>query len=118
MHGQTIDEDPLSGLLHTNNPEEMARLTEHDVYGHSGMKILANLYPGEMDHWAKTADQEDKYSISKDGEGRKEGVLALRAKMPEQPQQAAIALTLPQVQTSPPPEPKKGGFFHRGENKK
>jgi hypothetical protein len=91
----------------------MARLQEHDVYGHSGMEFIASLYPVEMAHWKTMAEFENKYSISKDGEGRKEGVLALRAKMQEQTQPQALTLALPKVETQPPP-PEKKGFLHRG----
>jgi len=111
MKGQTLDEDLFAGLINIKDLRERTRLSEHDVYGHSGMHLIAKWYPEEMGHWKEIADLEDIYFISLEGEQRKEAILMQRAKTAiTQP----LALQMPQVETKPiEPEAKKKGILRR-----
>ena len=111
--GQPIDDDVFSGLLNIKDTRERTRLNEHDVLGHSAMRIMADNWPVEMGIWDQIADMEDVYFIAKDGEQRKEAILMTRAKV--EPQGSPLTVALPAINTKPEEQPKqeKKGFFHR-----
>ncbi len=111
--GQPIDDDVFSGLLNIKDTRERTRLNEHDVLGHSAMRIMADNWPVEMGIWDQIADMEDVYFIAKDGEQRKEAILMTRAKVE---QTSPLTVQMPSINTKPeePPKPEKKGFFHKG----
>jgi hypothetical protein len=108
--GLSAEDDPFFGLIHVSDPRERARLSEFDFYGHSVMQLSAKEYP-ELEIWAKIAEMEDIYSITIDGEQRKEAIL-MRQSRAEQP--SPLTIQLPQVETKPPEqEQKKKGWFRK-----
>lgn len=107
MQGLPLDDDVFSGLLNVKDERERTRLSEHDVYGHSYMRILAEMQGDEWEILKKIAEQEDIYFISLEGEQRKEAILMQRAKaeilMPSE------TLKVPQVETKPQEQQQKKG---------
>ncbi len=99
--GLSADEDIFTYLLNMRDEREKARLTEHDFYGHSAMRLIANEYQEEMGFWKDVAVMEDVYSIAIEGEGRKEGILMANAKRQET---MPVSINLPAISTQPAPE--------------
>lgn len=119
-HGMDIDaKDILSFLVNAEDVRERTRLKEHDVYGHSAMEFLAEMYPNEFGFMTELARLENIYFIPLDGEQRKEMILMQRAKVQESmPQQQSLTVQMPQ--TTPEQQPQqpgqqqqKKGLFHR-----
>ena len=111
--GLSADEDIFTYLLNMRDEREKARLSEHDFYGHSAMRLIAAEYSDEMGYWKDFAVMEDVYSIAIEGEGRKEGILMANAKRQET---MPVAINLPAISTQPAeqsPPPKKH-FWQRG----
>ncbi len=107
--GISADEDIYSYLLNMHDEREKARLTEHDFYGHSAMRLIASEYPEEMGFWKDFAVMEDIYSIAIDGEGRKESILMANAKK-EGVGAMPLSINLPAISTQPQEQaPKKKG---------
>ena len=113
--GISADEDIYSYLLNMHDEREKARLTEHDFYGHSAMRLIASEYQGEMGFWKDVAMMEDVYSIAIDGEGRKESILMANAKRSEAGN-LPVSINLPGVSTQPLEQmpPAKKHFWQRG----
>jgi len=114
MQGQAIDEDQFSGLIDVRDIRERTRLAEHDVYGHSLMRLLADKYE-EFKIWEQIADMEDRYLISLEGEERKEAILMQRARAEVAMAGQPLTIQMPKVETKPAEEAKqeKKGIFHR-----
>lgn len=114
-HGQTLQEEQFQYLLDLNDIRERTILQEHDVYGHSAMRLGAQHYEA-LSMWGKIAEMEDHYFNSIEGESKK--IAATIAVGKRETTQTGVAIQLPQVQTTPqeqqPETKKKGGFFHRG----
>lgn len=112
--GLPAEDDPFFGLIKVNDPRERARLSEHDMYGHSLMRLAASEYD-ELEIWGKIADMEDAYSISIDGEQRKEAILMQTARKPEP---SSLTIQMPTVDTKPQEQQqqqtKKKGWLRRG----
>lgn len=111
--GLSKEDDPFLGLINVSDPREKARLTEHDYYGHSLMRLGAKTYPDALEVWGNIAEMEDVYSPSIDGEQRKEAIL-LRRTQPDQP--SPLTIQLPTIDTKPPEE-KKPHWWSRGKPK-
>jgi len=118
-HGMEIDaKDILAFLVNAEDVRERTRLKEHDVYGHSAMEFLADIFPGEFGFMKELAKLENIYFIPLDGEQRKEMILMQRAKgLETNPQQQSLSITMPET-TPQPPQPQqqqqqKKGLFHR-----
>lgn len=99
--GLSADEDIYSYLLNMRDEREKARLSEHDFYGHSAMRVIAKEYPDEMGFWRDIAVMEDIYSVAIEGEGRKEGILMANAKRQET---LPVAINLPAISTEAQPQ--------------
>jgi hypothetical protein len=112
--GQPIDEDQFSGLIDIKDIRERTRLYEHDVYGHSLMRLLAAHYE-ELKILGEIADMEDRYFLSLEGESRKEAILMQRARAEVAAAGQPLTIQMPRVETKPPEEAKqeKKGIFHR-----
>ena len=108
--GLPLTDEVFSGLINVKDIRERTRLIEQQIYEHSYMRELAIAYPDLFNLYWDVADMEDTYFISKDGEGRKEAILMQQARTQAQ---MPLAIALPQVQTQPLKEEKKG-FFSRG----
>jgi hypothetical protein len=111
--GLSADEDLYAYLLNMRDEREKARLTEHNFYGHSAMRVISHEYPEELGYWKDIALMEDVYSIALEGEGRKEGILMANAKRQET---MPVAINLPSISTQPAPQqpqPKKH-WWNRG----
>lgn len=79
-NGLPVDDDVFNGLIQVKDIRERTRLQEHDIYGHSFMRLLAEEGGEEWAIMAAMADMEDPYFISLDGEQRKEAILLSRAR--------------------------------------
>jgi len=114
MQGLPIDEDQYSGLLNVKDSRERTRLSEHDVYGHSLMELVANHYD-ELKIWGEIAKEEDIYFIPLEGEQRKEAILMQRARAEVTMAGQPLTVQMPKVETKPPEEakPEKKGILHR-----
>ncbi len=113
MLGQSLEEDIYSGLLNVKDIRERTRLSEHDIYGHSMMRLLAANYE-EMGIWRDIAEMEDPYFISFEGEQRKEAILMQRAKTQMPIMGQPLSVQLPEVETKPQEQkPEKKGFLRR-----
>jgi hypothetical protein len=113
--GLRADEDQFSGLLNVKDRRERTRLSTRDVYGHSILMLLAEMYPFELAVCGSMAAQEDAYFISEEGEGRREALLAKYQTSQAVPGQVTN-IALPQVITRPEEQnkpPEKKGWFHR-----
>ena len=112
--GQSIDEDIFSGLINVKDARERTRLSEHDVYGHSAMQLIADWYRVEMGFWKDIAEMEDSYMISLDGEQRKEAILMARARTQVSLAPTPLAVQVPEVKTKPEEaKEEKKGFWRR-----
>lgn len=113
-HGMDIDaKDILSFLVNAEDVRERTRLKEHDVYGHSAMEFLADIYPDEFGFMVDLAKLENIYFIPLDGEQRKEMILMQRAKVQESmPQQQSLTVQMPTT-TPEPQQQQKKGLLHR-----
>jgi hypothetical protein len=113
-HGQTLQDEQYQYLLDLNDIRERTILQEHDVYGHSAMRLGAQKYP-ELRMWGKIAEMEDHYFNSIDGEGKRIAATIAVGKRETTP--TGVSIQLPTVQTQPvqPQEEakKKGGWFKR-----
>jgi len=91
-NGQPAEDDIFSGLIRVEDIRERTRLTEHNTYGHSFMRLLSDIGGDEWEVMEKIAEQEDHNFISQDGEERKEAILMKRANMPGEGQNINIAM--------------------------
>lgn len=115
MQGLPIkEEDIFSGLINVKDLRERTRVSEIQIWSHSYMRIMADLYPDVFKIFKEIAEMEDTYYIAEDGEQRKEAILMQKVKSTLQVQAMGEALQLPKVETKPPEEPKKRGIFRRG----
>lgn len=107
--GQPADDDPFFGLIKVKDQRQLARLSEFDFYGHSVMDLAATKYE-ELEMWGKIAKTEDVYSITIEGEQRKEAILMQRAKVE---QTTPLTVQMPQVELKPqePEKKEKKGWF-------
>lgn len=116
MQGQELDADKFAYLMDLEDIRERTSLSEHDVYGHSVMRLLAAEYD-ELAIYGRIAEMEDHYAISKDGEGKKIAATIAVGKK-EQTAQGQVYIGLPPVSTKPEElgqeQKKKRGLFHRG----
>jgi len=110
--GLPIDEDKFSGLLDIKDIRERTRLNTRQIFGHSYMRLLHAVGGEEWEIMRDTANMQDHYFISKDGEQRKEAILLTRAKS-EVRLSTGEPLTIPPVETKPPPPEKKKHFWNR-----
>lgn len=95
---------------------ERTRLTEKNVYRHSAMKAISEVYPF-LNTFDVIAEEEKHHFVSEDGEQRKEEILIRRPTS-----ESNVSLTMPQIATAPvqvpqqtaPVEQKKKHFWSRG----
>ncbi len=116
LAGQEIDAEKLDKLIDLNDPRQLARLSEHDYYGHSLMYVASHSYE-ELEVYKDIYAVEDAYSITINGEQRKEAILMTKAKSETQTS-SALNIALPSVSTTPteapkPEQEKKKGLFRR-----
>ncbi len=90
--GLPAEDDIFSGLIHIDDIRERTRLPEHDVAGHSYMRLLSDIGGDEWAIMAQIAEMEDPYFISLDGEQRKEAILMKRANTAQDTQNLNINL--------------------------
>jgi hypothetical protein len=111
--GLPTEDDIFSGLIQIKDIRERTRLQEHDVYGHSYMRLLSDLGGDEWEIMLKMANMEDPYFISLDGEQRKEAILMTRARTTSDMQNLNINLpvtnptAIQEQQPRPAPPQKK-----------
>lgn len=117
VKGLGVDDDIFQGLINIKDIRERTRLDEAGLMSHSAMRTAGDLWP-ELYLFKDFADMEDPYFISKDGEGRKEGILLQQAKTGTD--RANLVLNMPNTQGGPaqdanaqPTQPKKPGFLSR-----
>jgi hypothetical protein len=116
VKGLAADEDVFLGLINVKDIRERTRLEEAGLLSHSAMRLAGEKW-SQLDLFTKIADMEDPYYISKDGEGRKEGILLQQAKAGND--KANLILNMPNTAGGPatdpnaPTQPKKSGFMSK-----
>jgi hypothetical protein len=116
VKGLAADEDVFLGLINVKDIRERTRLEEAGLLSHSAMRLAGEKW-SQLDLFTKIADMEDPYYISKDGEGRKEGILLQQAKAGND--KANLILNMPNTAGGPatdpnaPIQPKKSGFMSK-----
>jgi len=118
LQGLPLDDDIYSGLLNVKDIRERTRVPNwRAVRGRAYMRMLGAAGGEEWAMMTAQAEQIDVYSISFEGEQRKEAILMQRAKATSEINVQAPTMALPQVETNrplaEPQQQQKKGLFRK-----